>query len=390
VAREGVLAGILEGLELERVETPAYVCDLGALRRNLKRLAHVQVQGGCKVLLALKGFAMWSVFPTIREVLSGVAASSPDEARLGAEEFGREVHVYAPAFSEQSLRACLPYVDHVVFNSVHQWRTLGPLVKESSRAIEVGLRLNPQHSEVAVPIYDPCALYSRLGTTQVAMGDDELDGLDGLHFHTLCELGADALIRTTDQVCQRFGKLLSRVRWLNLGGGHHITRPNYDMEALIELINALQSDYGLEIYLEPGEAIALNTGALVASVLDIVDNEMKIAILDTSASAHMPDVLEMPYRPQVVGAGTPGERTHTYRLTGSTCLAGDVIGDYSFDHALRRGDRLVFLDMAHYTMVKNTTFNGIRLPDIATWDPDKSEYRVVRRFGYEDYRNRLS
>jgi carboxynorspermidine decarboxylase len=380
-------------LDVRALETPCYVVDLGALRRNLEILADAQRRAECKILLALKGFAMWSVFPVVREYLSGVTASSPHEARLGREEFGREVHAYAPAYSEADLAEIIELCDHVVFNSPSQWQRHRPTVEAAQaagRALSCGLRVNPQHSEVKVALYDPCAPFSRLGTPPAAVTDEALEGLEGLHFHTLCELGADALERTLAAVEDRFGRYLGRMKWVNFGGGHHITRPDYDVDLLVRLVRDFSQRHGVQVYLEPGEAIALHTGVLVASVLDLVDNGMPIAILDTSATAHMPDVLEMPYRPQIAGGADPGVKAHTYRLGGLTCLAGDVIGDWSFDQPLEVGSKLVFGDMAHYTMVKNTTFNGVRLPSIATHEPATGEIRVVRRFAYEDYKNRLS
>jgi carboxynorspermidine decarboxylase len=382
-------------LDASGVETPAYVVDLGALRRNLAILGRVQEESGAKILLALKGFAMWGVFPPIREVLSGVAASSPDEARLGREEFcaglpGKEVHAYAPAYSVADVDALVAVADHIVFNSAAQVRALAPRVRAAGKGIEIGLRLNPGHSEVPVPLYDPCAPRSRLGVPVDAFDPSVVRELDGFHFHTLCELGSDALERTLAAFEAAFGKHLRGLKWVNMGGGHHITRPDYDVERLIRLVRGFRERYRTAVYLEPGEAIALDTGVLVTSVLDVIRNEVDIAILDTSATAHMPDVLEMPYRPTIVGAGAPGEKPHTYRLGGLTCLAGDVIGDYSFDRPLAPGDKLVFLDMAHYTMVKNTTFNGVRLPSIAVHEPATGEIRVLRRFGYPDYRSRLS
>ena len=377
-------------LDPREVETPAYVVDLGALERNLGILADVEERAGCTILLALKGFAMWSTFPLARRYLRGVAASSPDEARLGREEFGGEVHAYAPAYSAADVGQLMAWVDHLIVNSPSQWARIRPIVAAAERRPSCGLRVNPEHSEVRVALYDPCARGSRLGTTAAALRGADLDGLEGLHFHTLCELGADALDRTLPAVESHFPELLGRVRWVNMGGGHHITRPDYDRELLVRLVRGFRDRHRVDVYLEPGEAIAIETGVLVASVLDLTDNDGPIAILDTSATAHMPDVLEMPYRPRIVGAGAPGEKPHTYRLGGLTCLAGDVIGEYSFEQRLAIGDRLVFLDMAHYTMVKNTAFNGVRLPSIATWDPATRTLRVVRRFGYEDYRNRLS
>lgn len=385
-------------LDPRAIDTPAYVVDLAKLRGNLELLADVQARGGVKILLALKGFAMWSTFGLVRRYLAGVTTSSPHEARLGREEFDRgegrwEVHAYAPAYSEADIAELLPLVDHVVFNSVGQWHRHRAALQRAPRRIECGLRLNPRHSEVKVALYDPCAPGSRLGATADALAGVDLAGLDGLHFHTLCELGSDALERTVDAVVRQFDAPLRAVRWINLGGGHHITRPGYDIERLLAVLARLKARYPqATIYLEPGEAIALGTGVLVTRVLDLVDGggEHPVAILDTSATAHMPDVLEMPYRPEIRGAGVVGQHPHAYRLGGLTCLAGDVIGDYSFPAPLRVGDALVFGDMAHYTMVKNTTFNGVRLPDIATHDPVTGAYHVVRRFGYEDYRGRLS
>ncbi len=382
-------------IDVGAVETPCYICDLGALRHNLETLAGVQEQAQCKILLALKGFAMWGVFPLVRHYLSGVAASSPHEARLGREELCKnapdaEVHAYAPAYSESDIAELVTLADHIVFNSFAQWQRYRPAIQAAPRPIEAGIRINPEHSEVAVAIYDPCAPRSRLGVPLAHFDPAGLEGISGLHFHTLCELGSDALERTVAAVEARFGRHLSAMKWLNLGGGHHITRPGYDIDRLVRIIAELKQRYDVDVYLEPGEAIALNTGVLVASVLDIIHNETDIAILDTSATAHMPDVLEMPYRPQIIGAGEPDEKPHTYRLGGLTCLAGDVIGDYSFEAPLQIGQKLIFLDMAHYTMVKNTTFNGVQLPSIATHEPKTGAIEVLRRFGYKDYRDRLS
>ena len=343
-----------------------------------------------KILLALKGFAQWSVFPQVAAVLDGAAASSLHETLLASREFGGEVHTYAPAYAEADFAEILELSDHLVFNSFSQWKKYRDTVGCSGKDIKCGIRINPRHREVEVEIYDPCAPGSRLGVVVEKFEEAELDGISGLHFHTLCELGSDALERTIPVVEAKFGKYLERMEWVNFGGGHHITREGYDIDLLCRLIEDFSRKWDVQVYLEPGEAIALNTGFLVASVLDIVWNEMDIAILDTSASAHMPDVLEMPYRPRITGAGEPGEKSHTYRLSGMTCLAGDVIGDYSFDKPLQIGDKLIFHDMAHYSMVKNTTFNGVRLPDIAVFDSRTCESEVVRRFGYEDYKGRLS
>lgn len=376
-------------IDFNALPTPCYVVDEGLLKRNLEILQSVQDKTGCSILLALKGFSMYAVFPLVGRYLAGITASSLFEARLGCEEMGKEVHIYAPAYVEHEFADIMRYCDHIVFNSFDQWRRYKAKVRQSSRPIECGIRINPEYSEIATPIYDPCFKNSRLGVTLENFRPDELDGLDGLHFHTLCEQNSDTLERTIKVVDEKFGGAIRKMKWLNMGGGHHITRPDYDLEALIRSIRFFQDKYGVKVYLEPGEAIALNTGFLVASVLDIVENGMKIAILDTSAACHMPDVLEMPYRPAIIGAGEPGGRAHTYRLGGPTCLAGDIIGDYSFDQPLKTGDRLVFCDMAHYTMVKNNMFNGVNLPAIALAG-ENGATRVIRQFGYEDYKGRLS
>ncbi|MBI5655595.1 MAG: carboxynorspermidine decarboxylase [Geobacter sp.] len=373
---------------LKLAPSPAYVVDLGRLRHNLAILDLVQKRSGAKILMALKAFAMWSVFPIIRETLQGVCASSPWEARLGREEFGREVHSFAAAFSERDVVELLEISNHLVFNSFGQLERFRPLWEKSG--VSVGLRVNPEHSEGHTAIYDPCAPNSRLGIPRRAFDGRSLAGIEGLHFHTLCEQLFEPLERTARVFEERFGEFLPGMKWLNLGGGHHITREGYDIDGLVELVRYFREKYDLEVYLEPGEAIAIGTGVLVSEVLDVVDNGMEIAILDVSATCHMPDILEMPYRPGITGGFDPGEKAHTYRLGGPSCLAGDVIGDWSFEQPLRPGDRLAFEDMAHYTMVKTTTFNGIRHPAICTFEPETGELRVVRTFGYEDFRSRLS
>ncbi len=378
-----------DGLDLRRVKTPAFVIDVAALENNLELLSHVQKAAGCGILLALKGFAAWSTFPLVGKYLAGVSASGVDEARLG-RELGKQVHTYCPAFDEASLREVIQLSDHVIFNSPSQLERFRQVISADQSGTSFGLRINPEHSEVRTPFYDPCAPGSRLGTTKSELLKVNLTGIEGLHFHTLCELGADALRRTLVAVEDKFLPWLDDMHWVNFGGGHHITKPDYDVGLLVDLLKAFKRSHGVEVFLEPGEAIALDAGVLVASVLDFVHNDGDIAMLDTSATAHMPDVLEMPYRPQVRGAGTPGELAHTYRLGGLTCVAGDVIGEYSFESPLEVGDRLIFEDMAHYTMVKTNTFNGVRLPSIALYDPRDDSYRVQREFGYEDYRNRLS
>ncbi len=381
----------LDPAALAAVPSPCFVVDEAALARNLAKLAAVKQRTGCRVLLALKGFAMFRVFPQLRAALDGACASSPHEARLGREEFGGEVHAFAAAFSAADIADLLTTCDHLTFNSFNQWRRFRDAVRAAPRPIVCGLRINPEHSEAPRPLYDPCARASRLGIRRQDFAGESLDGLTGLHFHTLCEQNADALQRTLAAVETRFGDLLPAMRWMNFGGGHHITRDDYDLDLLCALIAGFRARHnGIPVYLEPGEAVALNAGVLAATVLDVVRNELDIAVLDVSATCHMPDVLEMPYRPAIVGAGEPGERAHTYRLAGLSCLAGDVIGDYSFDAPLRPGDRLVFLDMAHYSMVKTTTFNGIQLPAIVLRRAQTGALEVVRRFGYADFKARLS
>ena len=372
------------------VPTPCHVCDERILERNLRILDSVEGRTGAKVLLALKAFALFDLAPLVRRYLSGVSASGGYEARLGAEEFGGEVHVCGPAYSDEEFQVIARHAQHVTFNSFAQWRRFRPVLVRLERPVRCGIRINPECSEAPVALYDPCAPGSRLGVTAEHFEERELDGISGLHFHTLCEQNSDALQRTLDAVEEKFGRFLDRMQWINLGGGHHITRPDYDLDRLCRLIDALRARHGVEVYLEPGEAVALGAGVLVATVLDVVENGIPIAILDASATAHAPDVLEMPYRAEVNGAGRPGEHPHLYRLAGPTCLAGDVFGDYSFPTPLAAGDRVVFGDMAHYTMVKCTTFNGVPLPSIASFDPDSGRVRLIRRFGYEDYRNRLS
>ena len=377
------------GIESAKVpDSPCWVIDLQALEANLQLLAKVQERAGCKILLALKGFAAWSTFPLVRRYLSGATSSAPHEARLAREELGGEVHAYAPAYSDADMAELLTLCDHIVFNSFSQWERFRGAVGRSEKIVSCGIRVNPEHREVAVELYDPCAPRSRLGVTIYQFRTELLEGLEGIHFHTLCELDSDALERTLAVVEKKFGAFFSRLKWINFGGGHHITRPGYDIERLIRLVKGVKSRFGLEVYLEPGEAVAIRTGVLVATVLDIVDNGGKIAILDTSATAHMPDVLEMPYRPEIVGGAGPDEKLYNYRLGGLTCLAGDVIGDYSLDQELKVGDRLTFLDMSHYTMVKTSNFNGVKLPSIALKHSD-GNYELVKKFGYDSYKSRL-
>ncbi len=376
-------------IDFNKVPTPCYVVDESLLIKNLELMDSIQKRTGAKILLAQKGFSMHAVYPLIGKYLAGVTSSSLFEARLGYEKMGKEVHVYAPAYVEHEFDELISYSDHIVFNSFAQWRKFRDRIKAYHRKIECGIRVNPEYSEIETPIYNPCYTGSRLGVTVANFRPDELDGIDGLHFHTMCEQNSDTLERTIKAFDEKFGPYMKGMKWLNLGGGHHITRPDYDVEKLIECILYLKNKYNVDIYLEPGEAVALNTGYLVASVLDIVDNGIKIGILDASAACHMPDVLEMPYRPNIIGAGEPGEYKYTYRFGGNTCLAGDIIGDYSFNEPLNIGDKLVFCDMAHYSMVKNNTFNGVNLPSIALYSEEHG-LEIIRTFNYEDFSGRLS
>lgn len=368
--------------------TPYFLVEEKSLLHNLKILKDVQEQSGCRILLAQKAFSMFYAYPLIRKYLAGTTASGLYEARLGHEYFGGETHVFSPAYREEEFEEILKYADDVVFNSPRQIKLYGEKAKEAGKSI--GLRINPQCStQEGHAIYDPCAPGSRLGTTLENFEEKFLPLLDGLHFHTLCEQGAEDLEITLRAVEEKFGKYLYQMKWLNLGGGHHITKEGYDVEKLIAMIRRLKETYDLEVYLEPGEAVVLNAGLLVSTVLEVVHNDMDIAILDTSAACHMPDVLEMPYRPPVRNSGEPGEKTYTFRLAGPTCLAGDVIGDYSFDKPLKPGDQVVLEDMALYTMVKTNTFNGMPLPDLV-WEQADGEKVLVKKFGYQDFKERLS
>lgn len=370
------------------MRTPYFLVDETRLTHNLEILRDVQERAGCKILLAQKAFSMFAVYPLLRQYLAGSTASGLYEARLGHEEFGGETHVFSPAYREDEWDELLQYADDIVFNSPAQVRRFAPRARAAGKSC--GLRLNPEHStQEGHAIYDPCSPGSRLGTTLSQFDESILPLLDGLHFHTLCEQNSDALEETVAAVEKKFGRWLPQMKWLNLGGGHHITRGDYDVERLIRVVRHLKETYHVEVYLEPGEAVVLNAGFLVTSVLETLQNGMDIAILDTSAACHMPDVLEMPYRPPLRDAGQPGEKAHTFRLGGPTCLAGDIIGDYSFDAPLREGDRLVFEDMALYTMVKTNTFNGMALPSIV-WRDKNGNCFLVRRFGYEDFKERLS
>lgn len=374
---------------LKALPTPCYVVDEARLIKNLELLRHVQQEAGCHILLAQKCFSMFRLYPLMGEYLAGTTASGIFEARLGHEEMGKENHVFAPAFRTEDMRELVQICDHIVFNSIAQLEKHRELWENANTS--VGIRINPECStqESEHAIYDPCAVGSRLGVTLANFPEELPAGVEGLHFHTLCEQNSDDLITTFKAFEAKFGKFFGQLKWLNLGGGHHITRADYDVQALIGLVKYIRSTYGVEVYLEPGEAVALNAGYLVTEVLDIVHNGMDILILDASAACHMPDVLEMPYRPPLRYGYEANEKAHTYRLSSMTCLAGDVIGDYSFEQSINVGDKLIFEDMAIYSMVKNNTFNGMPLPDIVLLKKDGST-ELVRRFGYEDFKGRLS
>jgi carboxynorspermidine decarboxylase len=374
-------------MKMQNIPTPCYVVEESLLIKNLEILKSVMDQTGCHILLAQKCFSMFSVYPLLGKYLSGTTASGLFEAKLGKEYMGRENHIYSAAYREEEMDEIMEICDHIVFNSFSQWEKYKEKAIASGK--ECGLRINPQCStQEGHTIYDPCAPFSRMGITIDNFIGKSLEGISGLHFHTLCEQNSDDLVKTLESVEEQFGGYLHQMKWLNFGGGHHITREDYDLETLITCIKRIQEKYNLIIYLEPGEAVALKAGFLVSTVLDVIHNGMDIAILDTSAACHMPDVLEMPYRPEIVGAMMPGEGEYTYRLGGPTCLAGDIIGDYSFSTKLKVGDRLIFCDMAIYSMVKNNTFNGMNLPGIALKKDNKNI--MIKTFGYEDFKNRLS
>ena len=374
---------------LSQVKTPAYVIDEGALKRNLEILRQVEQASGCHILLAQKCYSAYKTYPLIGRYISGCTASGLYEAKLGFEEMGKENHIFSPAYLDGEFDEILEICDHISFNSLSQWERFKARVKQAKKPVSCGIRINPEHStQEGHAIYDPCAPFSRLGITKEQLGENLPDGIEGVHFHTLCEQNADALAETLEAVEEKFGKCLYQAKWLNMGGGHHITRDDYDRDLLISTICRIKSKYNVEVYLEPGEAVALNAGWLAATVLETGRNGMDIAIIDASAACHMPDVLEMPYRPEIIGSGKPDEKPFTFRLGGNTCLAGDIIGDYSFDKPLKAGDKLIFCDMAIYSMVKNNTFNGMRLPDICLLH-ENGETEVLNSFGYADFKERL-
>lgn len=374
-------------IKMAKLKTPCYVISEKKITENLEKLKYISDLTGCKILLAQKAFSMFALYPLIGKYLAGTTASGLYEAKLGYEEMGMETHIYSPAYREDEIEEITDIVDHIVFNSISQIKKFGKIAKAKNK--QIGLRINPEFSTQNHAIYDPCAPNSRLGATLDNIDEKIFDEIDGIHFHTLCEQNSDALKQTLDVVCEKFGKYLKKMKWVNFGGGHHITREDYDTKTLIECIEKIQNDYGVVVYLEPGEAVALNAGSLFTEVLEIVENGMKIAILDTSAACHMPDVLEMPYRPPLKNSGKKGEKPYLYRLSSATCLAGDIIGDYSFDKPLNIGDILEFQDMAIYTMVKNNTFNGMKLPDIVL-EKKSGEYEIIRSFNFEDFKTRLS
>lgn len=372
--------------EWMQLPTPCYVVEEELLIKNLEILKRVEEEAGCHILLAQKAFSMYHFYPLIGSYISGATASGLYEAKLGAEEMGKENHVFSPAYKEEDFDEILALCDHIIFNSFAQWKKFKEKALAAGR--ECGIRINPECSTQDHGIYDPCIKGSRLGVTLANFQPEQLDGIAGLHFHTLCEQGVDALEITLNAVEEKFGKWLPMMKWINFGGGHHITKPDYDVDKLIKIIKEFKAKYQVEVYLEPGEAVALDTGFLVAEVLELIENDGQIAILDTSAACHMPDVLEMPYRPFVIGSGEAGEKKYTYTFGGPTCLAGDMIGTYSFDEPLKIGDKVVFCDMSIYSMVKNNTFNGMPLPAIAAVDRDRN-VSIVREFGYEDFKGRL-
>lgn len=369
------------------VPSPCFVLEETRLRHNLEILDYVQKKSGAKIICALKGFSMWSTFPIIAEYLPGATASSLNEALLAKNEMKKEVHVYAPLYEDQEMEQIISIADHISFNSFSQWQHFKNKIIKSK--VSPGIRLNPESSTVETDLYNPCGRFSRLGVTQKEFKPELLEGLEGFHFHALCEQNVDALELVLEAFEKKFGTWIPQMKWVNFGGGHHITRKDYDVEKLIQLIISFKKRYpGIDVILEPGEAVGWQTGELVATVGDLVYNELDIAILNISVSAHMPDCLEMPYRPMVRGSGLAQEKKFTYKLTGNTCLAGDIIGDYSFDKPLKVGDQIIFEDMIHYTMVKTTFFNGVRHPDIGIWTKE-NQFKLVRHFTYEQFRDKL-
>lgn len=379
--------------DISALKTPCYVTDERLLEKNMKILRSVAERTGCKVLLAQKAFSMYSTYPLLSKYLDGTTASGLYEAKLGYEEMpGKEVHIFSPAYRPDHFKEITEICGHIIFNSFSQWKRFKPMVMEAvsgGRKIECGIRVNPEYSEIETEIYNPCSESSRLGVRAADFDESALDGISGLHFHTMCEQNSDVLERTIPRFEEKFGKYLYNMKWVNFGGGHHVTRDDYDVDRLVRVIDYVQNKYGVQVYIEPGEAAALNAGWLVSEVLEVFEScGMNHAIIDASAACHMPDVLEMPYRPNVISSEKSGEKPYTYRLGAATCLAGDIIGDYSFDKPLSVGDRLIFCDMAIYTMCKNNTFNGIGLPAIYRIDTE-GKIHLEHEFGYEDFKCRL-
>lgn len=375
----------------QKINTPCYIIDENKIIKNLEILDAVQKRTGCKILLAQKAFANYALYPLIGKYLKGSSASGLYEAKLGREEMGGEVHVFSPAYLDSEFDEIVQVCDYIIFNSFAQLNKFKSRTKDK----QIGLRINPEYSEIENSLYDPCAPNSRFGVKLAEIRENHklLNEINGLHFHTMCEQNSDVLKRTLEIIDDEFGEYLAldNIKWLNFGGGHHITREDYDLQTLEDSINFIKDKYNLQVYLEPGEAIALKAGVLVASVLDFVEGgELTCAILDTSAACHMPDVLEVPYMPEIINlsAGLSSEKKYNYRFGGNTCLAGDIIGDYSFDNALKVGDKIIFGDMAHYTTVKNNTFNGMKLPDILLLKQD-GEIQMLKEFGYENFKGRL-
>ena len=376
-------------INYSHIPSPCYICEEALLEKNLELLDYVQKESGAKIILALKGFAMHSTFPLVQKYLKGCTASGLHEALLAHEKFDGEVHTYSPAYKEEDIKEIARISDHIVFNSPNQLFRFKDLVKEINPDVELSLRINPEVSSSPKDIYNPCGIYSRLGTTLANFDEAVLPHLDGLNFHALCEQNVDALEEVLLAFEKNFSDYFATLKYINFGGGHHITKEGYDVEKLIRIIKEFKAKYNVDVYLEPGEAVGWQTGFLLSTVLDTFHNGMDLAILDTSAEAHMPDTLAMPYRADVRGSGEAGEKKYTYRLAGNTCLAGDIMGDYSFDTPLDVGDKIIFEDQIHYTFVKNTTFNGIKLPSLAILRKDGT-LDVIKEFGYDEYKNRLS
>ncbi|WP_170337226.1 carboxynorspermidine decarboxylase [Ruegeria arenilitoris] len=378
-------AGAFRTFDLSRVPSPCFVVDEKAVERNLTILSDIGTRSGAHVLSALKAFSMFSLAPLIRQHLGGTCASGIYEARLGREEYGGEVATFCAGYKDADMDEILSLSDHIIFNSPAQKDRF--LAKAQAAGVQVGLRINPEHSEGEIPKYDPCAPCSRLGTPVSQLTAEALTGVDGLHMHTLCEQGFEPLQRTWETVEPKIEPFIGQLKWLNFGGGHHITRDDYDREGLVAFIKNIREKYGIDVYLEPGEAVALDAGILVGEILDLPTNHMNLAITDISATCHMPDVIEAPYRPALMDEAEAG---HTYRLGGPSCLAGDVIGDYTWENPLEIGQRFAFLDQAHYSMVKTNTFNGVPLPTIALWNSETDELKIIKQFGYDDFKDRLS